>query len=245
MNHSNIQYTFSDLADPGSERAGQTTCIVAEYGAWKHVCVESRHLSRHSRIFDEWLGAPLRRQLRAAWAGQPTESSLAELIRQTGQKMEPLIRQAMNAPLVLVFDSFGKNGGKRGEHWRLPLGNGVRLLAQRHGRHAFLVTFFAPDGWNSKLIPTHRWLSEIRATVETYADFQDGEYRLPPLEKQVTRMTKNRMVHERHIRFHDPLQWGFDGTTAGSRWNPPMLYPGRSSSRLQLVPRPDQGSSTQ
>lgn len=235
MSNSTFRYIWDRLPDPGKSDHSLIS-IVAEYNAWKHFCFNSKHLTQRSSVFEEWLGTELCRNLRDAWCGNCPPGEKEQRLSEAGKAMDAQIRHAMNAPIVLVFDCTGINGGKQGERWRLPLQNGIRMFAKRLKKHAVLVTCFPPDAVSSALIPAHRSLMEIRNVVETYADFRDGELRLPKPVKQVPKKMDGKKTIQTNFRFHRPQTWGFDGDNPGSRWSLPIHYPAAGSG-FRLVPR--------
>lgn len=241
--HDNDQvvFTWSGLRDP-ADPDGRTTCLVSRESGWRHFVADSAHVRLRSTVFEEWFGGDLCKRLGMAWEGGCSRERRREWIGQAGKKMEETIRNCMNAPMVLVCDRIGSGGGQRGQQWRLPLSNGVRLIARRAGKNGVLVTCFPPDTTNRALLfESHRWLAEVRRIVSDYADLDgtSGGHKLPGSAKHVRR---NRDV-ETNIRFVKSSVWGFASDAPGASWTPPDRYPPERADRIfPLEPRCRLGS---
>ena len=69
MTQSTFRYIWDQLPDPGKSDAAPVS-IVADFDAWKHFCIDSKHLVQNSPVFEEWLGTELYQILRDAWSGK-------------------------------------------------------------------------------------------------------------------------------------------------------------------------------
>lgn len=228
-------YEWTGLDDPAA-LPGRKVTLRAEESGWLHFCIQSGHMIRRSEIFDAWFGKALCEQLRNAWK-MPVDTR-HELIQQAGQAMDSEIRHTLGAPIVLVYECSGAGGGKKGEFWRLPLKNGVRLVARRIRHHAILVTCFPPDVMSRVMLAEYRWVVELRTIVQMYADRQGKHFLLPKENRVVNARHDGKAVRHHSIRFRSPLNWGFQDSVPGALWSPPSCYPiGHSSSHFSLAPR--------
>ena len=174
----NFRYTWQNLPDPCDPP--KTIPVQSGDRFWFHVIVERDHFRLPSKVLESWLGTNLINQLNECWKPGFSEESRGNLLTELCKKIGDLLGHTMRVPLVLVYETYGPNNGRRGERWRLPLANGTRLiLGADRDRNIFITnTIFVPN-CVSGMQPGKEWRREVKAIISKYAEAREGNFFLP------------------------------------------------------------------
>jgi hypothetical protein len=219
-----IVNTWNNLPDPRDPKAprGAKCRVIVAQSAWEHI-TKDHVCDTHERTFwEEWLTSDVVGKLVKACQGHPLHDTQNRTESDVGTRVEPMIRAAMERPLVMTHRCMQQNHAYNWAMWTLVLPNGALVHLQPYKKStARMRTCFFPHELVRGRPCSQWWQASVEMLVKRYAKIDvSGFWVLPDTRHTVkVRDYKSSCIYLHYkICFVTSEEWGFSKGNRGAMW---------------------------
>lgn len=224
-----LVFTWNDLPDPRYDD-GRNCAIRAYSSAWRHLAIDSEHLTNGQEPWGQWLGEDLQAAVVRVLSRPAEIDELRNVLSQASSLMAAEVRKCLKAPLVLLMRVHQTPSAQGEDAWILVLSNGASFCVADRPRRLYLKSCYFRIDRKSRKRRIMTWRENRDAYARRYGRRLLQQTFLPdPTDLQLFRTTKAvKSEWVSRVRFVIPEHWGFQSNQPNATWRSisGSLYPG-------------------